>query len=460
MLFNSTLYIVFLTTVVWLFYQLTPYYRRILILLASYTFYWVWSIPFSLLLIGSTFIDYYAAILISRSATPLTRRLGLLFSLVFNLGVLCLFKYFNFFSDSIYSIVGARVVPELNLVLPLGISFYTFQTMSYTIDVFRGHIKVRKSLMDVAIYVSFFPQLVAGPIVRSDVLIPQLECSKTTINWENIRKGTGLIVWGLCKKVFVADSMGHIANEIYNSPGLYGGVDLILGTYAFAVQIYCDFSAYSDIAIGSALLLGIHLPINFNKPYLAISIQDFWQRWHISLSTWLKDYLYIPLGGNRKGISRTYLNLMITMLLGGLWHGAGWNWVFWGGFHGAILSFERIVKLPNQSQSKFVTLVRWLITMQLVMISWVFFRANDVQQAFLILKRIVTFADGLYSNTLPAIFCFIVIVVSEKLKIREIWLKYCNSNPRQLKWITYASIIVLIFTFAGVKNPEFIYFQF
>ena len=460
MLFNSSLYLGFLATVVGLYYLLSPRWRRYLILLASYTFYWVWSVPFSLLLVGSTVIDYGAARYIEKSSTKTARRIGLAASLLFNLGTLALFKYADFFSDSAFSIFGARPWPHLDLILPLGISFYTFQTMSYTIDVYRGVVPAKRSLLDVAIYVSFFPQLVAGPIVRADELLPQLVMEDRPIDWPSIRRGLALVLWGLGKKVYVADTMGRLANAAYGAPDVYGGVDLAMGTYAFAIQIYCDFSGYSDIAIGSALLLGIRLPENFDAPYLSYSIREFWRRWHISLSTWLRDYLYIPLGGSRHGAIRTYTNLMVTMLLGGLWHGAGWNWVVWGGIQGGVLSAERALGVPDKPKNRFRAIVRWALTLHIVCLSWVFFRADSIDQAWAILGRIFTAAEGTMRIGFAPLFVLGGLLLVERARLRGRWLKLFETHPRLARWVVYVAIVVLVITFAGTSSPEFIYFQF
>ena len=460
MLFNSTLFLVFLSGVVGLFHQLRPVGRRSLLLVASYGFYWVWSVPFSLLLVGSTFIDYTAARVIQGASSERRKKQALLASLIINLGVLALFKYADFFTDSTYSLLGVRPWPHLDLILPLGISFYTFQTMSYTIDVYRGRLEARKSMMDVALYVSFFPQLVAGPIVRADTLIPQLDGRAREIDWEKMRLGLGLIAVGMIKKVFIGDSMGIIANEVYSDPLRFGGWELLLGTYAFTVQIYCDFSGYTDIAIGAAALLGISLPKNFDHPYLSTSIKEFWRRWHISLSTWLRDYLYIPLGGNRGTVSRTYVNLMLTMLLGGLWHGAGWNWVVWGGMQGAMLSFERLIGLPDVPRTRLGGFLRWLLVLHLVCLSWVFFRAADVGEAVIVLGRILTGASGDVPIGWAPIAVLGGLVLIQRLDWRANWLGWCRSHPRGLGWAIAGLAAVLILTFQGSSSPEFIYFQF
>lgn len=460
MLFNSTLFLIYLPSVVYLYYRMTPQYRRYLILLASYCFYWIWSIPFSSLLVISTVIDYYAAKLISTSKKRHWRTFALICSLVSNLGILCLFKYVDFFSDSYYSIFGYKPWGDFNWVLPLGISFYTFQTMSYTIDVYRGTTTARKSLLDVALYVSFFPQLVAGPIVRSEVLIPQLVCN-SPFDWLNIKKGVSLVIWGLIKKVFFADPMAYYVNLVYADPASFTSLSVLLATYAFAVQIYCDFSAYSDIAIGSAKMLGIDLPINFNAPYLSCTMRDFWRRWHISLSSWLRDYLYITFGGNRKGRFRTYLNLMMTMLLGGLWHGAGWNWVVWGGLQGFYLSFERFFSIEDATKSApFVKVFRWFITLHLACFSWIFFRSNSVSQSFEVIGHIFELSNlGIQISLIPMLYLFIVLGM-EFINAKKHVTEYLVSNQVALRWVTYAAFVIFIMTFRKATNPEFIYFQF
>ncbi len=461
MQFNSTLFLFFLPAVAAAYWILQPSRRRILLLIASYAFYWVWSVPFSGLLAFSTFVDYFAARIIEGAGENRARRLaGLLFSLCANLGVLGLFKYADFFSDTSWSLFGARPWPHLGLVLPLGISFYTFQTMSYTIDVYRGVLSARKSFLDVALYVSFFPQLVAGPIVRAGHLMPQLrECPDPAA--DRFLRGLSLVIWGLAKKVFFADAMAVVANDVYRSPLAYGGLDLLVGTYAFAVQIYCDFSAYSDIAIGAAAMMGIDLPDNFDKPYLAASIREFWRRWHISLSTWLRDYLYIPLGGNRKGEIRTYCNLMITMLLGGLWHGAGWSWVAWGGAHGAVLSLERLLGVSKDPPPHlFRRVLRWFLTFHFVCFTWVLFRAKSMEKAVLVLSRILSLAPGeIHVGARPLLFLGLLLV-SEIARVRERWTALLGRRPALARWAAYGAALAFLLVFAKVPNPEFIYFQF
>ena len=460
MQFNSVAYLVYLFIVVGLYYQLAQSGRRWLILFVSYFFYGFWSVPFSGLLAFSTLVDWSASCWIERSKTKAWKRAGLLASLIANLGVLGLFKYADFFSDSAYGLFHMRPWPHMNWILPLGISFYTFQTMSYTIDVFRGHIKAHRSIVDVAMYVSFFPQLVAGPIVRASDLLPQLQ-TKQEFEWSNIRQGIARIIWGLVKKVHFADAMAHIVTVVYGQSSDYSGWSLLLATYAFAIQIYCDFSGYSDIAIGSAKLLGIHLPENFDAPYLTLSIQEFWRRWHMTLSSWLRDYIYIPLGGNRRGVFRTYVNLMITMLLGGLWHGAGWHWVVWGGLQGVVMSIERLMGLGNDTTNSWIVrFFRWFVTFHIVCISWVLFRATDLSNSMFIFKRIFTMADGQFSIGPAPIAVLLILLFVEQMKLRNRWLALFDSHPVLARWVTYLAILLFSLTFMQSSNPEFIYFQF
>ena len=459
MLFNSTLYLGFLLIVVLLFHQFTGSCRRALLLLASLIFYSVWSIEFSFLLMGSIAVGHWSARFIEGSDDPRLRRYALIASIVYNLGILAVFKYADFLTIEIHQILGVHPWPVLDLILPLGLSFYTFQAMSYTIDVYRG-MRAAERWQDVALFISFFPQLVAGPIVRASFLMPQLGCEPTPVDPKLFHRGLMLILWGFVKKVYIGDPMGSVANEIFAAPERYGAFDLVMGVYAFTVQIYCDFSGYSDIAIGSALLLGIHLPKNFDAPYLSRTITEFWRRWHISLSTWLRDYLYIPLGGNRFGTVRTYVNLMITMLLGGLWHGAGWNWLIWGGLQGLFLTAERATGLDKRAVTGPWSVLRWVITLHLVCFSWIFFRSADMPQALLIIARIADVAEGALSVGPRPLFYLVGLVGVELLGVRSRLLDFGALHPLAARRLAYVAFLILALTFSGASNREFIYFQF
>ncbi|MGH8496146.1 MAG: MBOAT family O-acyltransferase [Gammaproteobacteria bacterium] len=400
MVFNSLTFMVFLAVVLVLHNApLNWPTKKFNLLLASYIFYAAWNPPFVILLWISTVVDWYAAKWIHREERSDRRRWLLLISLTANLGLLGFFKYGEFLLDNfivLAATLGIAYQPApWDIILPVGISFYTFQTMAYTLDVYLRRAAPARSFTDFALFVTFFPQLVAGPIVRPDQLIPQFaeprRASPAQFLW-----GAGLVTLGMFNKIVVADGLlAPVADAVFGATTVLHPLDAWLGTLAFSGQIFCDFAGYSTIAIGVALMLGFSLPDNFRFPYAAIGFSDFWRRWHISLSTWLRDYLYVPLGGNRKGVARTYVNLMLTMLLGGLWHGAAWTFVVWGGLHGLYLAAERWLK------GRFGGITYWqtlparvflaLLTYFLVNITWVFFRAQDFGTARRMIDTMLTF---------------------------------------------------------------------
>ncbi len=387
MLFNSLEFLFFFLISI-IAYFLTPFnYRWIWLLLASYFFYGWWKIEYLGLIMLSTIVDYVAAIRISKSTSKRKKKLFLFSSLFLNLGLLFFFKYFNFFSLNLQSfseLLGYKInAPVFDLLLPVGISFYTFQTLSYTIDVYKGVTNAERHFGIFAVYVSFWPQLVAGPIERSQHLLPQFRV-KHDFNYDRLRAGLIRILWGFFKKLVIADRMAILVNEIYNDNPDVGGGMYILATFFFAFQIYCDFSGYSDIAIGAARIMGFNLMENFNKPYFARSIQDFWGRWHISLSSWFRDYVYIPLGGNRVMKWRWYYNLFITFLISGFWHGANWTFIIWGAYHGVLLIIPHIFKIKIKG---WYTVIPIFL---LVCLGWLFFRANNLEHVFVILKHIIS----------------------------------------------------------------------
>lgn len=371
MLFNTLHFLGFLSAVLAVFYALPQAARRYWLLAASYYFYGSWNPKFLALLLGVTVVDYAAGLLIDR-ASGRSRRLWLVASITVNLSVLVFFKYFHFLTEVFLS----RRFP-IEIILPIGISFHIFQSLSYVIDVYRREQTPIRNPFDYALFLAFFPQLVAGPIVRARTFFHDLTPWQRP-STEDLSRGVFLLALGLTKKMAFADNFAKISDSYFgNLPAHPGILDAWSGAFAFSLQIFFDFSGYTDMAIGMAKLLGFHFPVNFRRPYLSGSITDFWRRWHISLSTWLRDYLYIPLGGNRHGRARTYLNLMLTMLLGGLWHGASFNFIFWGGWHGLLLALERLTGLDRP---------RWYrtpLTFLLVLHGWVLFRA-------------ATFADSLY----------------------------------------------------------------
>ena len=397
MLFNSLEFVTFFIIVLVLYFSLPHPWQNRMLLAGSYFFYGWWDWRFLGLIFLSTSTDFLCGLRISESQTTQKKKIYLITSIAVNLGILGFFKYFNFFVES-FAILLSQLgfnpnTPGLRVILPVGISFYTFQTMSYSVDIYRGEIKPTRDFLNYALFVSFFPQLVAGPIERAKNLLSQIE-SKRVYKHDQFIAGLHLIFWGLFKKVFVADNLGLIVDKIYSDPS-GTAVQYIIGIWAFAFQIYGDFSGYTDVARGAAKCMGFEIMKNFKNPYFAVNPADFWRRWHISLSTWLRDYLYIPLGGNRKGVPKTYRNLMLTMLLGGLWHGAAWNFVIWGGYHGVLLSVYRRFQgrtVPGGPAKK--SLMRYFLKaifmFQLTCLGWIFFRAGSLEQIEHIIGTIFT----------------------------------------------------------------------
>src|SRR5690242_2470158 len=396
MLFDSTAYILFLVLAVVIYWRLPFRKQNYMLLAASYFFYGWWDWRFLFLMAGSTLVDYFVARKIASASDERTRRFLLYFSLILNFSFLGVFKYFNFFVDSaahLAALLGLKQIPVSvwRIILPPGISFYTFQEVAYIVDVYHRRLEPSRKFTDYGLFITLFPHLIAGPIQRPSHLLPQVQKPR---RWdsESAFDGIMLIVEGLFRKCVIADNCALIANAAF--AGAFGPPSLpsvLLGTYAFAWQIYGDFSGYSDIARGCAQILGFHFMVNFRQPYFADSFQDFWRRWHISLSTWLRDYLYISLGGNRFGERKTYRNLMLTMLLGGLWHGANWTFVIWGAIQGGVLSFERLVFGHRQKHAVPMNWSKWLrriITFQIVCVSWIFFRAQSVSGAWTMLQAL------------------------------------------------------------------------
>jgi len=473
MLFNSLTFIVFFAAVVALHHApLSWRVKKLNLLIASYIFYGAWSPPFVLLLLLSTAIDWKAAQWIYSARSEGARRLALMLSLVGNLGVLGYFKYGEFllanFTALMKSIGVDYAAPDWNIILPVGISFYTFQTMAYSLDVYLRRAAPSKSLLDFSLFVAFFPQLVAGPIVRPSQLVPQFaepkQASAPQFYW-----GLALIVIGLFEKVVLADAfLAPAADAAFGAEGAIHPLDAWTGVLAFSGQIFFDFSGYSTTAIGTALCLGFKLPNNFNFPYAAIGFSDFWRRWHVSLSTWLRDYLYIPLGGNLKGRVRTYINLMITMLLGGLWHGASWSFVVWGGLHGLYLAAERFLREAIPEQEWFKTawfkIAMALVTYFLVNITWVFFRAQSFGEASTYLASMFAIAPApkkvLYLNEIvPAAIAIAGMVVTH-WRMRDTSMEAVVAKTPA--WLIGATLTFMLFMLVISQGSDsaFIYFQF
>lgn len=475
MLFNSTAFLLFLPTVFFLYWFVFKNQLRaqnVLLLVASYVFYGWWDWRFLSLIIASTFLDYFVAIQLGKTAISKKRKLLLGISLVGNLGMLGFFKYYNFFVSSwieAWSSVGITMeASTLNIILPVGISFYTFQTLSYTIDVYRKEMQPTKSFIDFAAFVTFFPQLVAGPIERASHLLPQFY-KKRTFDYQNAVEGIKLIVWGMFKKVVVADNCAFFVNTIFENPEVYSSGELFVGMVFFAFQIYGDFSGYSDMAIGISKLFGFDLMVNFKFPYFSRDIAEFWRRWHISLSTWFRDYIYIPLGGSKGTQGLQIRNVMIIFLVSGFWHGANWTYVAWGLFH-ALLFLPLL--LFNVNRSHLITKsYGWLdfakicVTFLVVCIGWVFFRADSITDAFQYLAHLFELKSlGLSlfykTNANLMIFALSVLAVGILSMQELVWVIKKRDLPK-ISAFGALLLVLLIFFMGSFKNQmDFIYFQF
>ena len=470
MIFNTPIFFwffcIFILFYGFVFLKQTP--RVYLILIGSLVFYGTWNYSFIPLLVGSGIADYYIAQAIYRATAQSSKKRWLVLSLSLNLGLLGLFKYADFVLHSVASLLSAigynASIETLSLVLPIGISFYTFQSLSYSIDIYRGDMKPRKGLLEFVAALSFFPQLVAGPILRAKHILPQMHAIALP-EWAAIKHGFLLITVGIIKKTG-ADLLAIPAQTAFDATGPVSTLELWTGVLAFAGQIYGDFSGYTDIAIGVALILGFRIPLNFRVPYFAISPIDFWRRWHISLSSWLRDYLYISLGGNRNN-HRTR-NVFITMLLGGLWHGAAWTFVFWGAFHGAIITITHylaslaIFDRFNQSNSKVISLIKWAITFYLVLIGWVFFRATDLNTAFDIIVNLHIFNLSIEKGV-HAVSIFIMTIIWVLLvHVMDFYVIKKAESLEKKSWLFWPLMMLgqALCLLIGEPSSEFIYFQF
>jgi len=493
MLFNSFSFLIFFPIVVLVYYLIPKKARYIWLLVASYYFYMSWNAIYAILIAVSTLVTWTSGILISRAESTKEKKSFVAGSLVINLGILFFFKYFDFTIDNINAFLGKFHMTALNhpfdIILPVGISFYTFQALSYTIDVYRGEINPEKNFFRYALYVSFFPQLVAGPIERSKNLLPQIQnIEEKKPHFKVIVNGLILMLWGLFMKMVIADRIAILVDKAFEDMYMYGSVELIVGAIGFALQIYCDFNGYSTIAVGAAKVMGIDIMENFNTPYFAVSVSDFWKRWHISLSTWFRDYVYIPLGGNRKGKVRKYINLMITMLVSGLWHGANWTYVIWGGLHGLYQVIGDLLKPVKDKVHEFLgtdknatsfKIGQVIITFCLTTFAWIFFRAESLRGAWFYIKRMFTRwnpwsvmdlsvydlgLDLLEMNILViSLVCLFVVdlikyrrsvAVSDVLMKQNLW----------FRWVVVIGLIVAVLVFGeyGIDfdSNKFIYFDF
>ncbi len=494
MLFNSLHFLIFFPFVV-VFYFIFPHRSRwILLLLSSYYFYMSWNPKYGFLLFGSTVITFLSGIFLEKAnlikdATLRKRRKKIYVALSFatNLAILFFFRYFNFAGESIeYLIHMSNLkwnIPDFKVLLPIGISFYTFQALSYTMDVYRGHKKSEKHFGKYALFVSFFPQLVAGPIEKSINLIPQFK-NNIDFNYDRVKNGLLLMGWGFFKKIVIADRLALLVNTVYNRPLDFQGLELIIATVFFAFQIYCDFSAYSDIAIGAAKVMGIDLMTNFERPYFSKSIQEFWRRWHISLGGWFRDYLYFPLGGSRVAKIVKYRNIMIVFVISGLWHGASWNFVIWGFLHGIYqvtgIEFKsiknKVANITRIDRNPFIhNLWKVFITFSLVNIAWIFFRANTFKDALYILSKIFVFNPEIIINGelykmglekpdfILAIIVIVFLLMVQLLQRKMNIIVELSRRNIVLRWGLYFILIysIIIFGVYGDNEAnEFIYFKF
>ena len=462
-------------------------FQHVFLLIASYFFFYYSSNYLIILLIASTLLDFYIGKGIWNTKNLAKKKILLIISLAGNLGLLGFFKYsdfailqFNYLGEQLNL---ANDIPFLNLALPIGISFYTFQTISYTVDIYRGKLKPSESLKEFALFVSFFPQLVAGPIVRASEFLPQLRekignsgdnLKQIIIHNSNLKLGITIMSFGFLKKMFFADNIAPLVDNIFSNPVGLDSFTIILGAIGFGIQIYCDFSGYSDIAIGAALILGFKLPINFNKPYFATSPSDFWRRWHISLSTWLRDYLYIPLGGSKKSHVRTYTNLGIVMLLGGLWHGASWNFIVWGMLHGVYLAIHRLIvnKFPKIAntvffKSKFGKIISVITTQYLIFLTWIAFRVKDTEDMFYSMYKYIfidfqsTSIHQIINSNEVAVGLIGLFIITNIVLFKQENLLTKISQLKLWQWFFFIFIITLLIlaSFAG-QTDDFIYFQF
>ena len=462
MLFNSLLFLVFFLLVTSGYYLLPKSTRWIWLLAASCYFYMYFKPEYILIILFTIVVDYIAGILIEK-AEGRVRKVFLLASIITNVGVLAFYKYFNFFAENINHFSGHFNGPQiklLNFILPIGLSFHTFQAMSYTIEVYKGNQKAERHFGLYALYVMFYPQMVAGPIERPQQLLPQLKKLKP-FNNKTFVSGIFLMLVGLFKKAVVADRLGLYVDPVFSNPRGHSALDLLLATYFFAFQIYCDFSGYTDIAIGAALTLGVELIRNFNMPYLSVNISEFWKRWHISLSTWFRDYVYIPLGGNRVPFSRICFNVLVVFMISGLWHGANWKYLLWGTIHGCLLI---ILLLYNKSKFEWkgYPFLKWLITFNLVCLAWIFFRAENVQDGIYILKKIISgngfsYTAGSVMQLKEIWYCIIIIFV---LVGGEWSLRKSREFSNSKKLMISAALIFSCYLLGVFNETQFIYFQF
>jgi alginate O-acetyltransferase complex protein AlgI len=465
MLFATAKFLAFFAVAFAVYWLIGRHRRRLVWLTAASAFFYAcWKWEFLFLILASTSVDYLVALKLVQTGGPRVRKALVALSVGINLGILAYFKYAAFLLDSATDVahwlgwsVPAHAVKPF---LPLGISFYTFEAISYVVDVYRGKTRPVRNPLDYAVYIMFFPHLVAGPIVRPNEFLPQLTRPKR-FDWPRFQAGVQLFLIGLFKKAVIADQVALAIDPVFKAPGEYGSAALWLAVLGYAVQIYGDFSGYTDMALGLAHTLGFKLPNNFNAPYLASSPADFWRRWHISLSRWLRDYLYIPLGGNRLGPARTMVNLFVTMLLGGLWHGANWTFVVWGAYHGVLLAVQRLI--PKNWDHPALRPATTLLTFLLVCVGWVFFRAQSLADAGLILRGLVVPTRGLEllgDGALLVVVCVLATLIGQALGQLKGSPRMLFRMPAPVAGVAMAAVLTLALILTPGEGKAFIYFQF
>lgn len=469
MLFNSIDFVLFLPIIIIGYFLLNAKYRWILLLGASYYFYASWKVEYLVLILFSTGVDYFAGIQMDKKKTKRQKRPFLYLSILSNLGLLFGFKYWNFFSNSANEILTnldvVTAIPHFDVLLPVGISFYTFQTLSYSIDVYKEEQKAEHHLGYFALYVTFFPQLVAGPIERFSKLAPQLK-RENHFNYDNLKNGLRLILFGLFTKMVVADNLAPFVDEIYKNPELYNSISIATGMVFYSFQIYCDFFGYSLIAIGSALILGIQLMDNFKSPYLSTNIAEFWQRWHISLSTWFRDYLYFPLGGNKVKLVRWVINILLVFIISGLWHGANYTFVFWGLIFAVAYLLENglnhLLKSEKHKPFSLKHILLALKTFVIITVAWVFFRSPAIGDSWNMFDQLIN--NGDIQNTLSIdliiIIIFLSFIVIDVLLYNKRYDSWVSGQHAFVRWSSYSILLFAIIAFSGVEDIPFIYFQF
>jgi len=468
-LFNSLHFIIFFPVVVFIFFSLKRVKtRQILLLVASWYFYAVWKPEYIVLLLASTLVDYFVSLEINKTSEKKKRLILLWLSIIVNLGILFTFKYFHFIDKNIYRFFGYQLFKGQgfeNILLPVGISFYTFQTMSYTIDVYKKRILPEKNFVKFALFVSFFPQLVAGPIERAGHLLPQFN-KLTKIDYKRITEGLKLMFWGFFQKIVIADTLSLIVHEVYNNPGKYHGFDIWMATFFFAFQIYCDFSGYTDIARGAAKVLGYHLRINFKLPYFAKSFADFWHRWHISLSTWFRDYVYIPLGGSKTNSkSRFIFNILFVFILSGFWHGAGWTFIIWGTLHGIYYLAERFVPFTIFKKTNTLnSILKISLVFIAVNFAWIFFRSQSVRIALTLIKNSFDFSHSLLNFNhfllLKSFLLIGIVFIINLIERKKDIVSFISQKSVLFRWSVYYAAGIILVLFGNYGIQEFIYFRF